>query len=170
MAVDSFLAGARIWSERLLLAVAVLGGVILFAVMIMVSVAVYCRYVLNAPIFGDVEYIQFGMALVVTAAMPYATLKGAHIRVDILDGVLGAWGRFLADGLARLVMAYVLLLLVQKSWDKALDAVEYGDETNLVELPLWIPYGAITLGFGLFIAVLVGLLIGQVGRGPRDYG
>ena len=166
---SAFLAGVRLWSERLLYGVAALGGLVLFAVMLLVSAAVYYRYWLNSPIFGDVEYVQFGMGLVVTMAMPYATLKGAHIRVDILDNALGSMGRFIADLFARAVTYFVLFLLIQKTWDKALDAHEWNDVTNLVELPLWLPYGAISVCMGLFILVVAAQLVSQILRGPKGY-
>ena len=63
--------------------------------MCLVSYAVFRRYVMNDPVLGDAEIVQIGMSLVVMMAMPYATANGAHIRVDIFDRRIGAWGVFL---------------------------------------------------------------------------
>lgn len=153
--------------ERLLCGFALVGGFALFALMLLVSAAVFFRYVLNQPILGDQELVQIGMSVVVMLAIPYAGLKGAHIRVDILDGFLGAAGRFWADVFTRVVSSFVLFLLAHKTWDKTLDAHKYGDVTNMIEIPVWIAYGSITMGMALFILVLIGQLINQFRRGVR---
>lgn len=161
-------AGAQGLLERLLRGGALLGGVVLFVIMALVSAAVFFRYVLNAPILGDKELVEIGMSLVVMLAMPYTAHRGAHIRVDILDGKLGSFGRFIGDIFARGVGVFVLVLLIGKTWDKALDAYEY-EVTNMIEIPVWIPYGAITFGMGLFALVLALQLLLQFRQGPRRY-
>ena len=160
---------ARPLAGRLLQAVALLGGLALFLIMALVSISVFFRYVLNQPILGDQELVEIGMALVVMMAMPYAGLQGAHIRVDILDRKIGALGRFAGDIFARGLSCYVIYLLIGKTWDKTLDAYEYDDVTNMLEIPVWIAYGAITIGMGLFAVVLAVQLILQFRRGVARY-
>jgi len=161
--------GAPHWVERLLKYVALVGGFILFALMLLVTVAVFNRKVLNAPILGDFEIVKIGLSLVVMMAMPYVTLRGAHIRVDILDQYIGNYGRFIGDIFTRLVSCFVLFLLIGKTWKKMLDAHKYGDVTNMIEIPVSIAYAAITIGFGLSILVLAGQLILQLRQGPGNY-
>lgn len=161
--------GARIASERLLKAVALMGGFALFGIMLLVSISVFFRYALNRPILGDQELVEIGMALVVMMAMPFATLKGEHIRVDILDNRLGEVGRFAGDVFARCISCFVLFLLIGKTWDKMLDAYEYDDVTNMIEIPIWIAYGAITLGMGLVAVVMAVQLLVQLSHGVKGY-
>lgn len=162
-------AGAIHWTERLLKYVALVGGFFLFAIMVLVSIAVFNRKVLEDPILGDFEIVKIGLSVVVMLAMPYVTLRGAHIRVDILDQYLGSFGRYFGDMFARLVSCFVFTLLVMKTWDKMLDAHRYGDVTNMMEIPVAIAYGAITLGFGLTVLVLAWQLYSQVRQGPPNY-
>ncbi len=161
--------GARDLTGRLLKALAAISGAVLFVLMCLVSYAVFRRYVMNDPVLGDAELVQIGMSLVVMMAMPYATAHGAHIRVDIFDRRIGAWGRFLGDLMARSIGSFILFLLIEKTWDKALDAHEYGDVTNMIEIPVWIAYGAITIGMGGYATVLFVQLIAQLLSGVRDY-
>ena len=162
-------AGAHRFFEYLLKFIALSSGCVLFAVMLLVSVAVFFRYVLNQPILGDQELVEIGMALVVMMAMPLAAHQNAHIRVDILDKRLGHWGRFLGDIFARVASCFVLFLLIQKTWDKTLDAHEYEDVTNMIEIPVWIAYAGITVGMGLFILVLLAQLLIQFRQGVQGY-
>ena len=161
--------GVRDLTGRLLKALAAVSGAVLFGLMCLVSYAVFRRYVMNDPVLGDAELVQIGMSLVVMMAMPYATANGAHIRVDIFDRHIGVWGRFLGDLMARSIGSFILFLLIEKTWDKALDAHEYGDVTNMIEIPVWIAYGAITIGMGGYATVLVVQLIAQLLSGVRDY-
>ena len=161
--------GARDFSGRLLKALAAISGAVLFVLMCLVSFAVFRRYIMNDPVLGDAELVQIGMSLVVMMAMPYATANGAHIRVDIFDRRIGVWGRFLGDLMARSIGSFILFLLIEKTWDKALDAHEYGDVTNMIEIPVWIAYGAITIGMGGYAIVLVLQLLAQLRTGVRDY-
>ena len=156
-------------AERLLRFVALIGGIFLFAIMLLVSVAVFSRKVLNEPILGDFEIVKIGLSLVVMMAMPYVTMRGTHIRVDILDQFIGNYGRFVGDIFARLVSCFVFTLLIIKTWKKMLDAHKYGDVTNMLEIPVSIAYGAITIGFGLSILVLLAQLIWQCRHGPANY-
>ena len=169
MAVPSKDSARGTLPEHILKAAALASGLGLFAIMVLVVVSVFFRYALSAPILGSQELVEIGMSIVVMLAMPYTAMTGQHIRVDILDRKLGSKGRFAGDLFARVVSILVLALLVRKTWDKALDAHEYEDVTNMIEIPIWIAYGAITVGMGLFILVLVLQLIGQFQRGPSNY-
>ena len=161
--------GVRVLPGRILKALAAAGGLVLFVIMCLVTYSVFRRYVLNNPILGDQELVEIGMSLVVMMAIPFATLSGAHIRVDILDSRIGAWGRFLGDLLARGIGTCVLILLIRKTWDKALDAYVYEDVTNMIEIPVWIAYGAITLGMGFYALVLFWQIIEQLRSGATGY-
>ncbi len=160
---------ARVIPGRILKVLAAVSGVVLFGIMCLVTYSVFRRYIMNDPILGDTEIVQIGMALVVMLAMPHATNAGAHIKVDVLDRRIGAWGRYLGDLLARGIGAYVLILLIQKTWAKALDAHEYGDVTNMIELPVSLAYGAITLGMGIYAIVLMVQLAFQLASGVKNY-
>ncbi len=155
--------------ERLLRFGALVGGFVLLGLVLLVSASVFARYVLNQPLLGDKELVEMGMALVVMMAMPLTTFMNGHIRVDILDERIGDLGRYVGDLFARVVSCIVLVLLVQKTWDKTLDAHRYGDVTNMIEIPVWIAYGAITFGMGLYAIVLATQLIEQFRRRIRGY-
>ena len=56
------------------------------------------------------------------------------------------WGRFLADLITRTLSITVLWFLVDRARLKALDALEYGDATNMLGLPIWPFYALLALG------------------------
>ncbi len=137
------------------LALAAVSGLFLVLVLILVFVGVVARYVLNAPIVGINEFVQLASVGVVMLALPYCTAYSGHVTVDVLDHAIGSWGRFIGDLLSRALSAWVLAVLVRRSWLKALDAHEFGDATNMLGLPLWPFYALIAAGMALCVAVLI---------------
>jgi TRAP-type C4-dicarboxylate transport system permease small subunit len=62
-----------------------------------------------------------------------------------------------------------LFFLCRHAWAKAAEAVEFGDVTNMLKLPLWPFYGAIFAGMAfcalVYVVEILGLL--RIGSG-RD--
>ena len=155
--------------ERILGLVSHLAGMALFGLMLLVAVQVFARYVLRDPILGAEEITQMGMVFVVMLAMPNAAITGKHIRVDILDRYLGDFGRFACDLAGRVIAIAVLFLLIRQAWKKALEAHEFGDVTNMIELPLAAAFGAIAVGMGAYMLVLALQVVRQFAHGVKGY-
>lgn len=160
-------------SRRVILArplqwLAWLSGLILVGIMGLLTVGVFFRYVLNQPIVGIQELVQLSIVAVVMLAMPHCALRNAHIKVDVFDPLLGPKGRGFGNLFSRLVGIAVLSLLVWKAWLKALDALEYEDVTNMLELPIWPAYAAIAFGMALYAVVLLLELYDQLFNREMD--
>lgn len=139
------------WTVRVLTLVSSLA----LAVLLVVTFAgVVMRYVFNAPILGSNEIIEMASVVLVMLAMPGAAQKEVHIRVDVFDGMIGAAGRFAGDIFSRGISICLLTFLGWRSWGKLADAAEYGDATNMLNIPLWPFYGLLVLGAALYVLVL----------------
>lgn len=154
------------WFNRANLLLATLSGMFLMLVLGLVFVGVFARYVFSAPILGINEVVQLASVGVVMLALPYCTSYEGHVRVDVLDGVIGRWGRHLGNLMSRGLSAWVLSILVRRAWLKMLDAHEFGDTTNMLGIPLWPFYAFIAAGMTLCVVVLlVQLLVIAIGKG-----
>ena len=140
------------WAVRGLTA---LSAIALTVLLLATFIGVIMRYVFAAPILGANEIIQLVSVIIVMLAMPAAAHRGDHVRVDVLDNQIGAAGRFVADIVSRGIAIYLLYRLAVRAWAKMLDAAEFGDATNMLEIPLWPFYGMLLLGTALFALVLV---------------
>lgn len=78
-------------------------AVLLFAMMTITAVDVFGRYVLNAPVPGGFEIVQYLMAVVIFASLPLTTAAERHLTVSVLEN------RF--SGLTRHVYRIVMLLV-----------------------------------------------------------
>jgi TRAP-type C4-dicarboxylate transport system permease small subunit len=137
------------WLDRATLALAALAGVGLLAMVALVFVAVILRYAFAQPILGVNEIVQLLAVGLVMLALPGCTARGGHVRADVFDTALGRFGRAFGDVLSRALSIVALGVLVRRSWDKTLEALEFADATNMLGLPLWPFYGMMALGMGL---------------------
>lgn len=160
----------NIWAARLngmASALAVVGGFGLIAIVVIVFVGVLMRYVFAAPILGVNEIVQLTAVAVVMSALPYCTARNDHVAVDVFDNFLGRYGRFFGDILSRAVSGFVLSVLCRRAALKALDALEWGDATNMLRVPIWPFYAILSLGAGLCVLIFALQLVVIVMRGPK---
>lgn len=139
------------WAVRILTS---LSSVALAILLVATVASVIMRYIFSAPILGSNEIIQLVSVVLVMLAMPAAAHYGDHVCVDVLDSQIGAIGRFVGDLLSRAIAIFLLWQLAVRSWTKLLDAAEFGDATNMLEIPLWPFYGLLMLGAMLYVVVL----------------
>ncbi|WP_311136186.1 MULTISPECIES: TRAP transporter small permease [Pseudooceanicola] len=156
-------------TDRATHALSVVAGVLLLAMVVIIAWGVISRYFLGAPILGLNEIVQLNAVALAMLALPYATSSGVHVRADIFDRLIGWGGRFLGDILTRCLSILVLYHLTERAWYKAMDALEFGDTTNMLALPLWPFYALMAFGMGLCILVFAVQLITIIAnRGAGD--
>lgn len=145
----------------------IIAGICLFSVMAVVSVGVVMRYAFQAPLLGVNEIVQLAAVALVMASLPYCTDKDNHVAVDVFEKPLGPWGRMLGDIVSRVLSGFVLGLLCQRAVLKALDALEWGDATNMLGMPIWPFYVIIAMGAGLCVLIFAAQLLLILTRGPK---
>lgn len=130
-------------------------GICLITMVIVVMLGVIMRYAFGSPLLGVNEIVQLTAVALAMLALPQCTASGGHIRVDLFDNALGRAGRFLSDLLFRGLAIVALYHLCRQAWKKAAEAIEFGDVTNMLELPIWPFFGAVFVGMALCALVYV---------------
>lgn len=124
-------------------------GAIALGLMAMTVVDVLGRYLLNAPLSGAYELTQYGLALVVFAALPQVTAAGEHVAVDLFEKALPAWVRRSLAFVWAVIIAGALLFLAWRLTFLAERLGRYGDSTPTLKIPLaplaWIMAGSAAL-------------------------
>ncbi len=154
--------------DRANLVLALAAGTSLLFMVALIATGVVLRYAFAMPILGINEIVQLNSVVVVMLALPWATSEGAHVRVDVLDRAIGRFGRFAGDVLSRALSAFVLAVLVWRAALKSMDALRYGDATNMLSLPIWPFYAILSAGIALCVPVLIGELAAILKEGPQD--
>jgi TRAP-type C4-dicarboxylate transport system permease small subunit len=137
-------------------------AIFLFVMMVLTSADVIGRYVLNAPISGAFEIVQYLMAVVVFAALPVTTASDGHQSVSLIPQTMrGSIGRA-HRVFIRLVSAIALFVI---AWRMAAQAqILDGSQqvSGYLQLPL-APIAAVMAAFAaLAFLIIVGKLIAAI--------
>lgn len=149
---------------------AYVAGAALLWLMALTVAAVVMRYVFNAPILGAQDISELSLAVVVFLGIPYCGWTGGHVAVDLISSVVGESRLRYTDALMRLAGAVLFGYVAVQALGQGLDALEYGDASNLVEIPHH-PF-LFLMSFGWLLFALVLLIQGAAGilRAPRENG
>lgn len=143
---------------------AVLASVVLGVMMVFIFVSAVMRYAFNTPVVGANEALSLGAVAMVMLALPYTTTQDSHIRVDLFDTLLGRRGKALTDALYQWIALVVLWFLTRAYVAKTLEALEFEDTTNMLEVVIWPFYALVTFGMGAYGVILAGQLVVSVLR------
>jgi TRAP-type C4-dicarboxylate transport system permease small subunit len=123
--------------ERMTGWVAIFGGLLALAVALLATTSVLMRWLFNAPIDGDFEYVKMATAVAIFAYLPFTQARRGNIMVDTFTGWMPAVARNALDAFWDLayaaLMAYVCYCLIYGS----LDAIKSGETTMQRQLVIW---------------------------------
>jgi TRAP-type transport system small permease protein len=130
--------------------------VALLAMMMLTTSDVLLRRLINKPILGVTELVEFALGIAFFFAVPGVFLRGGNIAVDMIDQWLPNWSKVLTRfGAALTVIA--LSVLVWYMWKPMMDAIAFGDtSSDLQILKIWFLAPAWA---GVFLALLVSVVV-----------
>jgi TRAP-type C4-dicarboxylate transport system permease small subunit len=120
--------------------VALVGGAILFALTLLTVISVVGRVAFDAPIPGDFELVEIGMAVAIFAFLPYCQIVRGNVIVDLFTATASPRTRALLDAAGDLIYTAIAALL---TWRVALGGFEvrgYGETTMVLRVPVWWGY------------------------------
>lgn len=127
-----------------------LASAALFILMTMTFADVVLRSVFNAPIEIAADLTRLLMAIMVFAMLPVMSVRGAHISVDLLEGVFEKYKLLrISDIVVNLICGAMLLWPAKRVFDLAERSRSYGDKMEYLGLPLHY--------LGWFIAVMTAI-------------
>jgi TRAP-type transport system small permease protein len=127
---------AAAFDRRVLRPVEWLVAVLIFAIMALTVVDVVGRYLFNAPVRGSIEAIELMLGLLVYMAIPLASARAEHIRIDLLDYLLGPRARkvqrLIGNGASAVVMAFITWRL----YERGAQFAQFRDTSSHLGVPL----------------------------------
>ncbi len=151
---------------------ALIGGLVLLAVMVMTVISVaglslnkLGRFLKKSyeveiapllaigPIPGETELIEVGMAFIIFAFMPIVTLNRGHASVEILTNAFSATINRLIDLVADLLLLAAAGYLGYRHYLGTLDKYANGETTWILQFPLWWGYAAALFGAVAFVII-----------------
>lgn len=150
------------WMERLARVMAILGGIVLTALVILTCISVLGRglntlghagwmpealgkTLINTgvgPITGDFELVEAGVALAIFAFLPVAQLYSGHATVDVFTSFLSQKLNKIIQAFWEVIFAIVLILITWRLYEGMQSKMSYGETTFLLQFPIWWAYAA----------------------------
>ena len=144
---------------------ALLGGLILTALVILVCVSVLGRggntfahwdvietsapglsaAILGAgigPVPGDFEIVEAAIAFAIFAFLPLCQLRSAHATVDVFTASLHRRAKVSLQAFWEVALTLAILLITWRLGAGFLDKIETGETTMFLGIPGWWAYGA----------------------------
>ena len=138
--------------EQLTGAVAILGGLLALTVAILATTSVFLRWIFNAPIDGDFEYVKMATAVAIFAYLPYTQARRGNIVVDTFTGWLPPRVCTLIDAFWDLVFAALMAYLTYCLVHGTLASIASGETTMQRQLVIW-PSIALCTALAALVAV-----------------
>ena len=145
--------------------VAVLGGLVLFALTLLTVISVVGRVAVSAPIQGDFELVELGMAIAIFSFLPYCQIVRGNVIVDLFTTRASPRTRALLDGIGNLLYTAIAALL---TWRVALGGMEirsYHETTMVLQVPMWWGYVPAVI----FLAFLTVVCAYTLWRSAEEY-
>ncbi len=117
-------------------ALGVLAAAILFGMMMLTTVDVVGRYLLNRPVAGGFEVTEIMLAALIYCGLPLVSARREHIVIDTFDPFFPPRLRRILDVVAEILCAVAFSGICVLIFQRAQRIAGYGDTTAVLKLPL----------------------------------
>lgn len=133
---------------------ALLGGVMLLAAAVMVSIEVILRKLFVVSVGGANELSTYALAIGSCWAFGYALMERAHIRIDTVYRMFSHRVCVLIDLVSVLSIVAFVTLLAWRTYGVVEKSLELGSRANTpMGTPMWIPQGLYFVGLVVFALI-----------------
>ncbi len=124
----------------------VIAGIVLACMIILTLFDVILRN-FGHPITGSMEFIQYGGAIVFGFSIPYGTMLGAQVIVDIITGKLSPGKRRMINVITRCIGIIIFLFVAYNFFVYGIDVQKTGERTASFKIPYYPFAFALSLSF-----------------------
>ena len=128
------------------------GGFTLVILVAINATSIAGRTVFASPLVGDFELVELGCAIAISSFLPLCLLKKGNVTVDFFSA------RFPQKLIHSLeIFTDLIFMVVSATFSVQMtlgiqDFYKYGEETMLLQIPIWIPFIPVLLSFYLLTA------------------
>lgn len=127
----------------------ILGRISITATLLITVLDITSRNLLNRPIPGVVDLVEFSLAISIFAGIAVACWRGGHLAVDLLELVLPPVVLRLLENVNGLIGVSANAALAWLCYLRFVDALEWGDSTVDLGIPLTWFWVSPLIGFTL---------------------
>ena len=136
--------------------------VIAFAIMVIACfIQVVNRNIFRIPVSGFEEAAKYSMVYMVLLGTELGLRDGTQISIQGVVDKLPLKVRKIIRVLARIIVIVFAAVMTKSGWAMVMKQAKIGQTSPGLGIPMYIPYFALVLGFGLITIVQSGYLIKQ---------
>ena len=136
--------------------------VIAFAIMVIACfIQVVNRNIFRIPVSGFEEAAKYSMVYMVLLGTELGLRDGTQISIQGVVDKLPEEARKIIRVIARLIVIIFAAVMTKSGWAMVMKQAKIGQTSPGLGIPMYIPYFALVLGFGLITIVQSGYLIKQ---------
>jgi len=125
------------------------------------------RYLFGISLLGSDEVQVFIMVCATFLGAAVVTRRNQHLRMDVLLQFMPEPLRLALRVAEQLLMIAIAGFVVSQSYFYASQMLRIGRTSDMAGVPMWIPHGAVALGFALILIVTAWRLIGIFRKSPE---
>lgn len=135
-----------------------IGGVVIFLLVLLATTNILGRWLFSLPIDGYVDWVEQAMAFIAFLGIAYTKRLGGHIRMDIIVSHLHGRLLWCTELLSASLMLMVTLVLIYGSYLHFWRAYNIGDSSLDINLPTWpaklvVPFALTVLALRLILQI-----------------
>lgn len=143
---------------RLAALAAIMGGLMLIALVLMTVLSVTGRALVFAglrPVPGDFELVEAGTAFAVFAFLPWCQYVRGHASVEVFTNQLPDRIEAVLVAAAEIIFAMVALLITSRLWLGLEDKLQFTETSMILQFPIWWGYAAAFAMACVFVTVAI---------------
>jgi TRAP-type transport system small permease protein len=125
------------------------------------------RYLFGISLLGSDEVQVFIIVGVTFLGAAVVTRRNQHLRMDVLLQFMPEPLRLALRAAEQLLLIAIAGFVLTQSFFYARQMLRIGRTSDMAGVPMWIPHGAVALGFALILIVTIWCLIGIARRSPQ---
>lgn len=141
-------------TEIVVTAAAYVAGVVLVLLMLLTTADVAGRYFFNSPIVGVFDLTHFAVLIMTFLGLAYCGFRRGHVSIELLFDRFSRPVRRVLNRAINLVGAILFTIIAWRSLVQSVDVRDFGEASQLVEIPFFPLYWLLAFGALLFAAVM----------------
>ena len=130
------------------------GSIGLIAMMLLITIDVFGRFLFSKPVVGSYEIVEFLMIVVIFLGIPYGQVRKQHVNVELFAQILKGRARAVLDSITYFLSFAIFLMITYASVKQTLNIWEAKQSSLVLLIPQWPIMAVMALGVALFTSVL----------------
>jgi TRAP-type C4-dicarboxylate transport system permease small subunit len=130
------------------------------ACIILITVSdVIMRYFFNKPINGSFELTEYLMVIIVFMAIPWATMRDAHVRIDLITGRFTKRKQAILYAISCLLAMIISFIIAWYTIPETRYVYNLKQKSDMLDIPAYPFYFLIAVGMFTLVFILIAVLI-----------